>query len=100
VTSRKDRLAKNEVLFRNVNDRIIELDDQWHVFHDLICECANTSCMAVMRMSLGEYRSLRINPQRFGVLPGHEIPDLEEVIQRNDRYLVVEKHVDMNELVE
>jgi hypothetical protein len=37
---------------------------------------------------------------RFGVLPGHEILDVEEVIQRNDRYLVVEKHVDTHEIVE
>jgi hypothetical protein len=41
-----------------------------------------------------------MDPHRFGVLPGHEILDVEEVIQRNDRYLVVEKHVDTHEIVE
>ena len=93
MTNREERLAQNEVLFRNVNERIMELDDEWQLSHDLICECANTGCMAVMRMSLAEYRSLRLDPQRFGVLPGHEIPDVEVVVERNDRYLVVEKHV-------
>ena len=100
MTSREERLARNEVLFRNVNERIIELDGDWHATHDLICECAYTSCMAVMRMTLAEYRSLRLDPHRFGVLPGHEVLDVEDVIERNDRYLVVEKHVDTHELVE
>jgi hypothetical protein len=56
--------------------------------------------MAVMRMTLAEYRSLRLDPHRFGVLPGHEVLEVEDVIERNDRYLVVEKHVDTHELVE
>ena len=100
MTSREERLAKNEVLFRNVNERIMELDDAWHMSHDLICECADTGCMAVMRMTLAEYRGLRMNSQRFGVLPGHEVLDVEDVIERNDRYLVVEKHVDTYEMVD
>jgi hypothetical protein len=100
MANREERLAQNEVLFRQVNERIMELDDEWHLSHDLICECANTGCMAVMRMSLAEYRSLRLDSHRFGVLPGHEIPDIEDVIERNDRYLVVEKHADTHEIVD
>jgi hypothetical protein len=100
MTNREERLAQNEVLFRSVNERIVELDDKWHQFHDLICECADTACMAVMQMSLAEYRSLRRNRQRFGVLPGHEIPDVEVVVERTDRYLVVEKAADAVDAVE
>jgi len=100
VSSQEERLAQNEVLFRNVNERIIELGDEWNEEHDLICECANTNCMAVMSLTTAEYQRLRQEAHRFGVLPGHEIPEIENVVERNDRYLVVEKYVDTDEVVE
>jgi len=103
VSSQEERLAQNEVLFRNVNERIIELGDEWNEEneeHDLICECANTNCMAVMRLTPAEYQRLRQDAHRFGVLPGHEIPEIEDVVESNDRYLIVEKHVDTDEVVE
>jgi len=43
---------------------------------------------------------MRLNPRRFAVLPGHEIEDIEQVVERTDRYLVVEKHTDTHEQVE
>lgn len=51
-------------------------------------------------MTLHEYEQLRQNPLRFAVLPGHEIADIEEVVERNERFLVVEKHVETHDQVE
>jgi hypothetical protein len=99
MSSREERLARNEVLFRNVNERIVELGDEWGGEHDLICECANTDCMAVMRLTVAEFERLREDSHRFAVLPGHELPDVEDVVERNERYLVVEKHVDTHDVV-
>jgi hypothetical protein len=100
MSSRGERLARNEVLFRNVNERIVELGDEWDIEHDLICECANANCMAVMGLMAADYGRLRENPRRFAVLAGHDLPDIEDVVERKERYLVVEKHVDIHELVE
>ena len=100
MASRKERLAQNEILFREVNERIVELTDQWGGSFDLICECANDDCLAPIKLTLQEYEQLRQNPRCFAVLPGHEIPDIEEVVERHKRYLVVEKHVETHDQVE
>jgi hypothetical protein len=93
VTSREERLAGNENLFRNVNERIVELGDQWDGTYDLVCECVDTNCMGVMRVDTEDYERLRLTTGRFAVLSGHERPEIEDVVERHQTYLVVEKHV-------
>jgi hypothetical protein len=91
VGSREERLAENEILFRHVNERIIELTDRWSGHLDLVCECADVHCAARLPISVGEYREVRADPHQFAVVPGHEILDVEDVVDRRDRYLVVAK---------
>lgn len=100
MASREERLAENEVQFRKLNERISELSDRWGGSLDLVCECANEKCMARIELTLHEYEQLRQNPLRFAVLPGHEIADVEEVVERNERFLVVEKHAQTRDQVE
>lgn len=38
-----------------------------------------------------EYRQLRHDPAEFAVIPGHEQLDVEEVVDRNARWLIVRK---------
>lgn len=99
-SSREERLAKNEILFREVNEHIVELSDKWGGSFDVICECANTECTSPLPVTLHEYETGRQNPHYFFVLPGHEIPDIEDVVERNDRFLVVKKHEETQEQVE
>ena len=94
MTSGEERLAGNELLFRNVNERIVELGDQWDGAYDLVCECVDTSCMGVMRVQTEDYDRLRQTTRRFAVLTGHESLEIEDVVERHHAYLVVEKHVD------
>lgn len=42
-------------------------------------------------MTEAEYEHLRRIPTRFAVLEDHELPAVERVVEKNDRYLVVEK---------
>jgi hypothetical protein len=100
MSSREERLAANEELFRDVNERIAELTDKWGGQLDLICECANPECTQRLNLTVPEYEQLRQNAHHFAVLPGHEIPDIEDVIERTDSHLVVEKHVETHEQVE
>jgi hypothetical protein len=92
--NREERLAENEILFRNVNERIKELQsDQWGLEQvDFMCECAEESCTQVLRLPAQEYERIRSEPTHFLVLPGHKVADVEDVVQRHDEYLVVEKH--------
>ena len=93
MSSREERLAANEELFRQVNERIVELTDAWHRELDLVCECADPECAQRLVLTTTEYEQLRQQSNRFAVLPGHELPEIETVIDCTDRYLIVEKHL-------
>ena len=68
-------LAKNEELFRNVNERIEEISagvprDQ--PLLEFLCECDRTGCEEKIQAARAEYESIRADPTHFIVLPGHD----------------------------
>jgi hypothetical protein len=94
MDDRATRIGRNEVLFREINERLSELQESFDVFSergDFVCECGDVSCSEQITMSLGEYEQLRADPELFGVKPGHEIPDVENVVERRPGYDVVRK---------
>jgi hypothetical protein len=93
---REARQARNEVLFREVNQRIAELSENWAggEFH-IVCECATIGCQAMLPVMVEEYQRVRAHPRRFFIFTGHVAPDIEDVVERHDAYQVVEKHVDV-----
>src|SRR5215217_489333 len=86
-------MAENEILFRQVNERILEIEaHRWHVDPiDFMCECADEKCTLPLRLSGEEYERLRSGPAHFAVLPGHEVEEVERVVETHRTYLVVEK---------
>ena len=91
---RVERAAKNEALFREVNERVAKYGDvpaYRDGFTAAICECSDAQCTEVVELTLAEYESIRTHGERFAVLVGHEATDLERVVERNDRFAVVEK---------
>jgi hypothetical protein len=91
VESRAERVGKNEALFREVNERIREITT-YDSDVEFLCECGDPACARPMVMSLAEYEDVRTDPKRFVVVPGHELPDLEEIVEMNGRFTVVQKH--------
>jgi hypothetical protein len=92
--AREERLGANEALFREVNERVAEVAERFMAGGtrvDFSCECANRGCAEQIAMTLGEYEALRAEATHFVVVPGHEVPDIEQVVERHPRYLVVEK---------
>jgi hypothetical protein len=87
-------LAETAMLFRSVNERIWELEAEPLPEHDFVCECDDDHCVQVMRLSGEEYATLRADPQQFAVVPGHEHPEVENVVGRTPRYVVVVKHAE------
>jgi hypothetical protein len=57
-----------------------------------MCECAEESCTQVLRLPAQEYERIRREPTHFLVLPGHKVADVEDVVERHEGSLVVEKH--------
>jgi hypothetical protein len=87
------RLGANEAVFRQVNEGIER--GQWPGEEDspisFRCECAQLGCNELLELSVNEYESVRANPRRFIVVPGHQRPDIEHVIDVRPGYVIVEK---------
>jgi hypothetical protein len=99
-TQGKQRVAMNEATFRKVNEGMEVGQDPGGLL-TFICECGRMGCNKLLELTRAEYEGVRANPRRFAILAGHEIEDVEKVVERHDRYLVVEKAGDVEaEVVE
>jgi hypothetical protein len=87
---REERVGKNEALFREVNERIREITT-WDSGVEFLCECGDADCTQPIVMTVEEYERVRSHPTRFLVVAGHEAPDVERVVEENERFAVVEK---------
>ena len=85
------RAGRNQSMFREVNERIEELSQQWAAPPQFVCECENTRCVETIALSVEEYELVRSDPASFFVTPGHEVPEVEETVSSTDRYVVVRK---------
>ena len=89
----KARLGANEAVFRQINEGIER--GQWPGEEDapasFRCECARLGCNEMVELSVNEYERVRANPRQFLVIPGHQDPEAEKVIEAHSGYLVVEK---------
>jgi hypothetical protein len=94
----RERQAKNEALFREVNERISDVSVDFGTAPReqvrFVCECTDVKCSEWLALAVGEYETIREDPTQFLVAPGHERAPVEQVVKRTDRYLVVRKEVD------
>ena len=103
ASDRNERIARNEVSFRELNDR---LDSDVHrgstepEFAGFVCECGDEDCDMTIRVALGAYAEVRQDDKLFIVVPGHEAPEAENVVDEREGYVVVRKHDDVEEIVE
>jgi hypothetical protein len=90
----KERLALNEALFRDVNDRIREISatfERKEATYDFVCECSDPACTQRVVLTVAEYEHVRSDPTRFVVAKGHALPEVESVVDRAKDHVVVEK---------
>jgi hypothetical protein len=90
------RVAANESVFRDVNDAIERglwpgEDDSPVAFR---CECASLQCNRLVELTPRAYEWVRANPRRFLVLRGHELLEVETVVESHDDYVVVQKRAE------
>ena len=90
---REEVIARNEVLFREVNERVREVSvEATSNPIDFLCECGNGDCTETIPLTRSEYERVRSDPTLFVVKPGHGVPDLEHVVLEDERFQVVRKH--------
>lgn len=89
------RAARNQALYREINEKIEDLNRAFDQVFDLgstwICECADENCTEPLELTLGAYEAIRAHPARFAVLPGHVYPEAERIVDEHETYVVVEK---------
>ena len=88
-----DRIAHNESVFRDVNERIA--DGRWpgepREAVAFRCECGSLACNQLVAVTLAVYEQVRADPRHFILLAGHEVAAVEVVVAGGDGYVVVEK---------
>jgi hypothetical protein len=96
MPSLEARLARNEVMFRAINERIRELAARFEQTAaeplGFVCECADETCVERVHLTTAQYDDVRAIPARFVVVRGHEAtPLVERVIYRSDQFVIVRK---------
>jgi hypothetical protein len=96
TAERELRAAQNQLLFRSVNDRILELGEKLGGAAgprelDFACECADETCVERITLTASEFGEIEEDVNRFIVLHGHERDEVEDVVAEQDAYLIVAK---------
>lgn len=104
------RLVENEMFFKQPNQAVVqglsdleqlaETTDQQDLLPDttqsiqFYCECSDETCRKRIAMTPRQYTDLHKNHNQFIVLPGHDVPQIERIVQSAKDYVVVEKIMD------
>jgi hypothetical protein len=107
----KDRMAENEAVFREHNERVqreiaklkrlAKQEGHAELIHDddiplhFYCECADENCVLRVIMKPSLYQAIHRDRNRFIIAPGHDVKEIERVIDQQDDYYVVEKTVEV-----
>jgi hypothetical protein len=81
IDDRERRVIRNEALFREVNERIEDVSEDVSRanFIEFLCECGEELCVERIELTREEYEQIR------------SVSDFERVIDRRDRYVVIDK---------
>lgn len=103
MDERARKLALNEAFFRDVNERINKQVEVWshgaRQSAEYLCECSNSDCTFKIELTHAEYERVRSNGEWFAIVPEHALPEIEDVIERHDRFWVVSKRGDTGDFV-
>lgn len=93
------RIAENEVVLREVNMRIAEKTSDLEArgltgndeTSEYLCSCGRPDCDESIKLTFEEFEAARAHDDQFVVVPGHHVPEIEEVVARHESYAVVRK---------
>src|SRR5262245_55442018 len=94
MDERERRLGLNEAMFREVNERVEDMNQTFASVtgsFDIFCECGDLACTDRITVPMSVYERVRGDSKHFMLRPGHEDPTVEDVIETHDVYVIVEK---------
>jgi hypothetical protein len=93
VPKMDSKRVANQAVFRNVNERISDLNEAFSVQLDLdaqvVCECPDLGCIQTISITPAEYGRIRENKTWFIVVADHIDPELQEVVEAHEHFAVV-----------
>jgi len=93
--ARLARATQNEQTFQSYNARRAAIEESRVTSNDesvaFVRECDQPRCWRVIKVPLGEYERAVEAPDRFVVVPGHEDPEVEVVVEVRRNFLIVSK---------
>jgi hypothetical protein len=91
----EERAARNEAVFREVNERIEELHNRLQGDEEdvgtFVCECSDDACAERLDVPMETYERVRNDPHLFLVAPGHSRPEVEHSAEQEPGFVVVRK---------
>lgn len=92
MDERERQIAENEARFRALNEGIEHAKSALPgSTFEFVCECGRGECTDRIQLTRDEYEHVRERGNRFALKSGHELEEVERVVERHERYLVVEK---------
>jgi hypothetical protein len=98
VATSEERVARNEALFREINERVEDVADSFDVRGErgslrieFVCECGSLACLDRIELTRAQYEAVRADPRRFAVVRGHEDPAVARTVEQHATFAVVEK---------
>jgi hypothetical protein len=94
LSDRERRIGLNEAVYREVNEKLRAVNEVFATItnnFEILCECGHETCDDRLSIAPVAYEELRRDPVLFAIVPGHEIPDVEDVVARTEGYAVVKK---------
>ena len=104
MNSEQERRARNEALFREVNEHVEEVSSRLGALEDassltgFVCECSSETCADLVEVTYAQYEAIRGDPRRFLIRVGHEDLTVDRVVERHPAFFVVEKFGEASEV--
>lgn len=86
-------IDKRSLLFREVNERIMEIGEPWLEGEalDLLCECGEMTCTEVISVTRTDYWTARAHPERFLLASAHDGDTGIPVFEGGNGYFITER---------
>ena len=100
-------MVENQAVFRGHNERIRQNFEELYAVAEqagqeylvpkddtelhFLCECSDENCRKRVQMKPSEYRAVHSHRNRFVIIRGHEVPEIEKVVDTRGDYVIVEK---------
>jgi CheY-like chemotaxis protein len=91
ATPPRDVRSTSSAFFRAVNDNIMRLNAAGNAPRQILCECGGRDCATTLDTTLDAYRTVRLDPTRFLVAPGHQLAKGQRLLAGDRAVAIVQQ---------